>query len=351
MPEAQMLSPEELRLSRYLRDSYAGLIARLDSSFSDRIGAEDIVQEALVRAWQMQARGERIRSLDPWMTAAATNLARTRWRTLQAEERALERIATDPAMDPSRVLDTCPALRFGGKVADAIRKLPRRQAEVVLLHYYADLTVRDIVARLEISEGTVKSTLHDARARLDRSVGHDELRDKRRQTMIGWHKAGSHPGQYKHEFTDKSAYGKPVARLWCTARQAEGFGTLMQTFSADTYLRQRLRLSGALQCHDVDGRVGLWMRVDGARGSDPLAFDNMETRPITGTRDWQRHEIVLDIPSNARAIALGVLLVGRGEVFMADFRLDGVGEEVPTTDLYETPPEGPRNLDFSETRA
>lgn len=58
--------------------------------------------------------------------------------------------------------------------------------------------------------------------------------------------------------------------------------------------------------------------------------------------------MVLDVPGHAIAIALGVLLVGRGEVFMAGFELGAVGEDVPTTDMYEARPEEPRNLDFSE---
>jgi len=166
--------------------------------------------------------------------------------------------------------------------------------------------------------------------------------------MIGWHMAGSQPRQYDHELTGKTAYGKPVARMWCTARRADGFGTLMQTFSPGKYLGQRLRFSGGLKCEDVEDRVGLWMRVDGPRGAEPLAFDNMHNRPISGSRDWGRHDVVLDIPSHAIAVALGVLLVGRGEVFMAGFELETVGEDVPTTDLHEARPEGPRNLDFSE---
>ena len=59
-------------------------------------------------------------------------------------------------------------------------------------------------------------------------------------------------------------------------------------------------------------------------------------------------DVVLDVPSHARAIALGVLLVGRGKVSMAGFELGTVGADVPATNLYETLPEGPRNLDFSE---
>ena len=131
-------------------------------------------------------------------------------------------------------------------------------------------------------------------------------------------------------------------------KRPEGFGTLMQTFSSDDYLGQRLRFSGALKCEDVEDRVGFWMRVDGPRGSEALTFDNMENRPISGSRDWGRHDVVLDVPSHAIAVALGVLLVGRGDVSMAGFELGTVGEDVPSTDMYASRPGGPVNLDFSE---
>jgi hypothetical protein len=67
--------PEDLRFERYLRDSFPGLVARLRGGFSERIAPEEVVQEALLRAWQLSAHGEEIRSLEPWMTVAAKNLA------------------------------------------------------------------------------------------------------------------------------------------------------------------------------------------------------------------------------------------------------------------------------------
>lgn len=75
MDNAVVPADDDLRFERYLRDSFAGLVARLRSSFSERVAAEDVVQEALIRAWQLDARGERIRFLEPWMNAVATNLA------------------------------------------------------------------------------------------------------------------------------------------------------------------------------------------------------------------------------------------------------------------------------------
>lgn len=52
----------------------------------------------------------------------------------------------------------------------AIQKLPKRQREVIVLHYLADLTEQAVADFLKISTGTVKSTAHDALARLKTMV-------------------------------------------------------------------------------------------------------------------------------------------------------------------------------------
>jgi RNA polymerase sigma factor (sigma-70 family) len=344
MGNAVVPADHDFRFEQYLRDSFAGLVARLRSSFSERVAAEDVVQEALIRAWQLEARGERIRFLEPWMNAAATNLARSRWRTIHAEDRALEQVARDRSSDP---LD----MSLPGPLELAIGRLSPRQGQIVALHYYGDLSVHAIAGRLDVSEGTVKRTLHDARAELRRMVGHDQqLQRPRRQTMMGWHMAGSHPSQYEHALADETTYeGKPVAELRSVVPRTDGFGTLMQTFSAEHFSERRVRFSGALKCEGVEDRVGLWMRVDGS-GNRMLAFDNMAGRPVGGTTDWEHYEVVLDVSGEALAIALGVLLVGEGEAWISDLNIELVGPEVETTDagMRRALPERPQNLDFSE---
>ena len=48
---------------------------------------------------------------------------------------------------------------------------------------------------------------------------------------------------------------------------------------------KRIRLSGHARSKDVSDWAGLWMRVDGPKG-EPLAFDNMQQRPIKGTGEF-----------------------------------------------------------------
>jgi hypothetical protein len=240
-----------------------------------------------------------------------------------------------------------------GPLESAIGELSPRQAQIVVLHYYGDLSVGAIARRLDVSEGTVKRTLHDARVELRRLVVQDQqFKRPRRQTMKGWHMAGSHPSQYEHALADETTYdGKAVVGLRSVVPETDGFGTFMQTFSAEHFSGERVRFSGALQCEGVENRVGLWMRVD-APGPERrmLAFDNMAGRPVSGTTDWERYEVVLDVPDEAQAIALGVLLVGKGRAWMSDFNFEIVGHEVETTDatMKAALPERPENLDFSE---
>ncbi len=90
------------------------------------------------------------------------------------------------------------------------------------------------------------------------------------------------------------------------------------------------------------------MRVGGA-DDKMLAFDNMRDRPITGTNDWTRHAIVLDVAEDAETIVFGILLALNGQVWMADVHLDVVGTDIPTTDiLEELIPNVPVNLEFEE---
>lgn len=60
--------------------------------------------------------------------------------------------------------------------------------------------------------------------------------------------------------------------------------------------------------------------------------------------------MVLDVAAEALAIALGVLLVGAGEAWISDFKVETVGSDVETTDagMRGLVPERPQNLDFSE---
>lgn len=84
------------------------------------------------------------------------------------------------------------------------------------------------------------------------------------------------------------------------------------------------------------------MRVD--KGSQSVAFDNMEDRAIKGTTGWKVYQIVLDVPQNATGIFFGVLLSQTGTVWLNSVKFEVVGTDVPVTGRPQR--EGPTNLGF-----
>ena len=150
---------------------------------------------------------------------------------------------------------------------------------------------------------------------------------------LGWYKAGSNPECYDMGI-DKGAGqdGKNVATLK-SIKKTKGFGTLMQSCLAEKYIGKRLKMTGFVKSTDVKGWAGLWLRVDKKNDSNgDLGFDNMSNRPIKGTTDWKKYEIILDIPSNAYNIAYGSLLVGQGQIWFSNISFEVVNDSIPTSE-------------------
>jgi hypothetical protein len=163
----------------------------------------------------------------------------------------------------------------------------------------------------------------------------------------GW--MGGNTQDYDVGLDRKTAHAEG-ASAYIKAKTAapESFGTIVQSFSAEKYLGQRVRMTAFVKADKITDWAGLWMRVDG-EGKDEVAlsFDNMQSRPIKGTSDWKKYEIVLDIPGNSRNITFGILLSGPGQAWLDDFAFETVGKDVPVTSLPRgaSAPE-PKNLDF-----
>jgi hypothetical protein len=164
----------------------------------------------------------------------------------------------------------------------------------------------------------------------------------------GWFVAGSRPADYESGIDVSAVHNyRPSAYLKSTTPVIHGFGTLMQQFNADHYLGKRVRFSALVKTEEAQDWAGLWMRVD--KGPKMLVFDNMENRPIRGTSDWRRYDVVLDVPQEATGIFFGVLLSGSGEVWLNDARIGVVGADVlPTGGEIRPARDEPTNLDFRE---
>ena len=151
-------------LASAYREHYAPLV-RLASLLLDDVGScEEVVQDAFVRVWQQ---GTALRSPDrlpAYLRSAVLNGARSRLRRRRVQRRHLASVAPPGAQaaaeadamagDPDRA------------VLDALRRLPERQREVLVLRYYLDLAESEIAATLGISAGSVKTHAHRGLATL-----------------------------------------------------------------------------------------------------------------------------------------------------------------------------------------
>lgn len=163
----------------------------------------------------------------------------------------------------------------------------------------------------------------------------------------GWFKAGSKPKSYDMGI-DKGAGqdGKNVATIKSIDKKIDGFGTLMQNSLPQKYLGQRVRMTGFVKSKDVKDKAGLWFRVDQANSKKSLAFDNMYNRPVTGTTDWKKYEIVLDVPLNASKLAYGALLAGTGQIWFDNINFEIVDSTIATTGIKQN--KEPVNLNFDK---
>ncbi len=160
-------------------------------------------------------------------------------------------------------------------------------------------------------------------------------------SVPGWGKAGSDRNGYTIGM--KEIDHGTVAFIKSSDPEEGKFGTLMQSFSAEQYRGERIRMSARIKPVGVAAWAGMWMRVD--RDRKTVAFDNMFNRPITGSADWQTFHIVLDVPENSDEIAMGILLYGEGCVYWDDIKIDVVSQDVSTTGALN---QRPTNLDFSK---
>jgi RNA polymerase sigma-70 factor (ECF subfamily) len=129
----------------------------------DRQAAEDVTQEAFYRLlvhWRKVSTYERPGA---WLRRVAIRAAmRSRARSQRSE----------PDVEHGHGEDTATKL----DVREALRRLPTAQRSAVVLFYYEDHPVSEIASLMSCSEGTVKTHLHRARARLAPMLG-EELDD------------------------------------------------------------------------------------------------------------------------------------------------------------------------------
>jgi RNA polymerase sigma-70 factor (ECF subfamily) len=118
--------------------------------------AQDVVQEAFVRAWQRWSTVGAYGDPESWVRVVAARIAISRWRGRRSRARAHVRHGiAEPVPGPSA--DTV-------AVVAALRRLPEAQRTALALHYVVGLAVAEIARETGVPVGTVKARMARGRA-------------------------------------------------------------------------------------------------------------------------------------------------------------------------------------------
>jgi RNA polymerase sigma-70 factor (sigma-E family) len=154
----------DIPLVELYRTHYRSLV-RLAALLLDDVGtSEEVVQDAYIR---MHGAWRRIKDPEkalPYLRTTVVNLSRSRMRRRQVAEKHR------PAPMPD-----APSAEYGAitlaerdAVVAALRALPDKQREALVLRFYGDLSEVEIAEAMGVSQGAVKSHLHRGKAALAR---------------------------------------------------------------------------------------------------------------------------------------------------------------------------------------
>ena len=140
------------------RGHYATLLRVAYAMLGTREAAEDAVQDAFVSLYRHWDRLRDRQAAEAYLRSAVLNRCRSRIRDL-VRDRVLQSRAGAALVEVGGEIDLT-ALDDGARVAVALRRLPRRQREVVACRYLLELSVAETAELLNISDGSVKRHAH-----------------------------------------------------------------------------------------------------------------------------------------------------------------------------------------------
>jgi len=141
-------------------------------------------------------------------------------------------------------------------------------------------------------------------------------------------------------------HGQHSLRIESQVSEHKGFSSMTRSFKPEPEVR-KMRLSADIRCQDLVGWAGIWMRVDGPNQT-VLSFDNTQhTQSISGTHDWKRVAVVLEVPPEAVSISMGALISGTGIFWVDNLSFGAVSADTPVSPL-PWKHEMPQNLNFED---
>lgn len=151
---------DRLALEQFCTDTYPRLVGALSLTVRDRFLAEELAQEALLRACQRWSYVQDLQSPGGWCYRVAVNLGRNVVRRRGAERRASARSRGAPTPPDPDVADRL-------AVREALTGLTPKQRDAVVLRYYLGLSAQETGSMLGLSQVAVRGLTHRALAALE----------------------------------------------------------------------------------------------------------------------------------------------------------------------------------------
>lgn len=128
-------------------------------------GAEELVQAAVVKTFVKRRRLQDARKAEAYVRATMRTMHIDGIRRERTWMRLIPKVAPRDADEHAQDVDD------HDEISRALAQLPRRVRTAVALRYYDDLTVADVAATMNLSDGTVKKYLQEGRERLAPLLG------------------------------------------------------------------------------------------------------------------------------------------------------------------------------------
>lgn len=145
---------EEIR--RLYDDKYVTLVRAARFLLRDMGEAEEVVQDAYVSLYEAWPRLRDPAAADRYLTSTVLNRSRSRIRRTQTRLRSV----VPQQAEPPSVAELVECAEEHRSVVAALRSLPRRQQECIVLRYYLGLGEAAIAEAAGISRGSVKTHIH-----------------------------------------------------------------------------------------------------------------------------------------------------------------------------------------------
>ncbi|WP_308121354.1 RNA polymerase sigma factor [Paractinoplanes bogorensis] len=139
--------------------------------------ADDVVQEALVKAYRQLSRYRGESGFRPWLLAIVANETRNLHRSRRRRDGLALRAAavTEPLRDEPDPADTVLARDRRERLVRTLKLLPERDQEVLVCRFLLDLGEQETATALGVPKGTVKSRTARALGRLREHLATEEV--------------------------------------------------------------------------------------------------------------------------------------------------------------------------------